>query len=36
MVLKVGGSFASLKISVRGSDAAQAPQLAEKIRTLYT
>jgi hypothetical protein len=27
-------SFALLRISARGSDAAQAPQLAEKIRTL--
>jgi hypothetical protein len=35
-ILKVAGSFAFLRISVRGSDAAQAPQLAEKILTLYT
>jgi hypothetical protein len=34
--LKVQRSFALLRISARGSDAAQAPQLAERIRTLYT
>jgi hypothetical protein len=34
--LKVQRSFALLRISARGSDAAQAPQLAEKILTLYT
>jgi hypothetical protein len=29
-------SLAALGISARGSDAAQAPQLDEKIRSLYT
>ena len=31
-----GRSFTSFRISARGSDAAQAPQLAEKNPSLYT
>jgi hypothetical protein len=34
--LKIKRSLAVLGISVRGSDAAQAPQLAEKNSSLYT